>query len=143
LALNTNQSISQSINQSIDLHKYLMPVPLHLLMMCHVLVPHRKHYNVSSMFAVNIHASGVSALMQNKSYILQFSLNPTEKNLIYNLHIGEDRIPSSDNCCHLDIEMNSRFRATERTTNACRKGRNAFFPINGINEKTIRVSQII
>jgi hypothetical protein len=46
-------------------------------------------------------------------------------------------IPSSDNCCHLGIEMNSRFKATERTTNACRKGR------NGINGKTMRVSQII
>ena len=39
--------------------------------------------------------------------------------------------------------MNSRFKATERTTNACRKGRNALFPINGINGKTMRVSQII
>jgi hypothetical protein len=36
----------QSINQSIDLYKYLIPVPLHLLIMCHVLVRHRKHYNV-------------------------------------------------------------------------------------------------
>ena len=70
-----------------------MPVPLHLLMMCHVLVRHLKHYNVSSMFAVNIHANGVSALMQKKSYIMQFSLNPPENNLIYNLHIGEDKIP--------------------------------------------------
>ena len=96
------------------------------------------------LFAVKIHENGISALMQkNKSYILQFSLNPREKNLIYNLHIGDDKIPSSDNCCHLGIEMNSRFRATERTTNACRKGRNAFFPINSINGKTIRVSQII
>jgi hypothetical protein len=67
-----------------------------------------------------------------KSYILQFSLNPREKNLIYNWHIGDDKIPSSDNCCHFGIEMNSRFKATERTTNACRKGRNAFFAINGI-----------
>jgi hypothetical protein len=82
-------------------------------------------------------------LMQEKSYILQFSLNPREKNLIYNWHIGDDKILLSDNCCHLGIEMNSRFKATERTTNACRKGRNAFFPINSINEKTIRVSQII
>ena len=120
-----------------------MPVPLHLLMVCHVLVRHRKHYNVCSMFAVNIHENGVSALMQKKSCILQFSLNPREKNLIYNWHIGGDKIMSSDNCCHLVIEMNSRFKDTERTTNACRKGRNAFFPINGINEKTIRVSQII
>ena len=39
--------------------------------------------------------------------------------------------------------MNSRLNATERTTNACRKGRNAFYPINGINGKTMRVSQII
>jgi hypothetical protein len=39
-----------------------------------------------------------------KSYILQFSLNPREKNLIYNWHIGDDKIPSSDNCCHLGIE---------------------------------------
>ena len=78
-----------------------------------------------------------------KSYILQFSLNPREKNLIYNWHIGDDKIPSSDNCCHLGIEMKSCFKAPERTTNACRKGRNAFFPINSINEKTIRVSQII
>ena len=31
-----------------------------------------------------------------------------------------------------DPEMNSRFKATERTTNACRKGRNAFFVINSI-----------
>jgi hypothetical protein len=45
------------------------------------------------MFAVNIHANGVSALMQKKSYIMQFSLNPPENNLIYNLHIGEDKIP--------------------------------------------------
>ena len=112
-----------------------MPVPLHLLMMCHVLVRHRKHYNVCSMFAVNIHENGISALMQNKSYILQFSLNPREKTLIYNWHIGDDKIPSSDSCCHLGIEMNSRFKATERTTNACKKGRNAFFPINGINGK--------
>ena len=81
--------------------------------------------------------------MQKKSYILQFSLNPREKNLIYNWHIGDDKILLSDNCCHLGIEMNSRFKATERTTNACRKGRNAFFPINSINEKNIRVSQII
>ena len=28
--------------------------------------------------------------------------------------------------------MNSRFKATEQITNACRKGRNAFFAINGI-----------
>ena len=28
--------------------------------------------------------------------------------------------------------MNSRFKATERITNACRKGRNAFLAINGI-----------
>ena len=28
--------------------------------------------------------------------------------------------------------MNSRFKATEQTTNACRKGRNALFAINGI-----------
>jgi hypothetical protein len=95
------------------------------------------------LFAVKIHENGISALMQNKSYILQFSLNPREKNLIYNLHIGDDKIPSSDNCCHLGIEMNSRFRATERTNNACRKGRNGFFHINSINGKTIRVSQII
>jgi hypothetical protein len=27
-----------------------------------------------------------------KSYILQFSLNPREKNLIYNWHIGDDKI---------------------------------------------------
>ena len=79
-------------------------MPLHLLMMCHVLVRHRKHYNVCSMFAVNIHENGISALMQNKSYILEFSLNPREKNLIYNWHIGDDKIPSSDNCCHLGIE---------------------------------------
>ena len=26
-----------------------MPVPLHLLMMCHVLVRHRKHYNLCSL----------------------------------------------------------------------------------------------
>ena len=39
-----------------------MPVPLHLLMLCHVLVRHRKHYNACSMFAVNIHENGVSAL---------------------------------------------------------------------------------
>jgi hypothetical protein len=45
------------------------------------------------MFAVNIHENGVSALMQNKSYILQSSLNPREKNLIYNWHMGEDEIP--------------------------------------------------
>ena len=45
----------QSINQSIDLYKYVMPVSLHLLMMCHVLVLHRKHYNVCSMFIMNIH----------------------------------------------------------------------------------------
>jgi hypothetical protein len=42
------------------------------------------------------------------------------------------KIPSSDNCCHLGMEMNSRFKATERTTNACRKVRNVFFAINGI-----------
>jgi hypothetical protein len=59
-------------------------------------------------------------------------INPGEKNLIYNLHIGDDKIPSSDNCCHLSIEINSRLKATERKTNACRKGRNAFFAINGI-----------
>jgi hypothetical protein len=109
-----------------------MPVPLHLLMICHVLVRHQKHYNVCSMFVMNIHVNGVSALMQNKSYILQFSLNPREKNLIFNWHIGDDTIPSSDNCCHLGIEMNSCFKATERTTNACRKVRNVFFAINGI-----------
>ena len=64
-ALNTNQSI----NQSIDLYKYLMPVSLHLLMMCHVLVLHRKHYNVCSMFVMNIHGNGISALMQkNRTY---------------------------------------------------------------------------
>jgi hypothetical protein len=73
--------------------------------------------------------------MQNKSYILQFSLNPREKNLIYNWHIGDDKIPSSDNCCHLGIEMNSRFKGTERTTNACRKVRNVFFAINGNSTK--------
>jgi hypothetical protein len=95
------------------------------------------------MFVMNIHGNGISALMQKESYILQLSLNPREKNLIYNWHIGDDKILSSDNCCHLGIEMNSRFKATERTTNACRKGRNAFFPINGINEKTIRVSEIV
>ena len=106
-----------------------MPVPLHLLMMCHVLVRHQKHYNVSLMFAMNIHENGVSALMQKQSYILQFSLNPREKNLIYNWHIGDDKIPSSDNCCHLGIEMNSRFRATERTTNACRKVEMPFLPL--------------
>jgi hypothetical protein len=49
-----HQPINQSINQSIDLHKYLMPVPLLLLMICHVLVRHRKHYNACSMLAVNI-----------------------------------------------------------------------------------------
>jgi hypothetical protein len=38
-------------------------------------------------------------------------------------YIGDDKIPSSDNCCHLGIEMNSRLNATERTTNACRKSR--------------------
>jgi hypothetical protein len=121
-----------------------MPVPLHLLMMCHVLVRHRKHYNVCSLVcSENSRKWYFRFNAKNKSYILQFSLNPREKNLIYNLHIGDDKIPSSDNCCHLGIEMNSRFRATERTTNACRKGRNAFFPINSINGKTIRVSQII
>jgi len=109
-----------------------MPMSLHMLMMCHVLVRHRKHYNVCAMFAVNIHENGVSALMHNKTYILQFSLIPREKNLIYNCHIGEDKIPSSDNCCHLGIEMNSHFKATERTNNACRKGRNACFAINDI-----------
>jgi hypothetical protein len=71
---------------------------LHLLMVCHVLVRHLKHYNVCSLFAVNIHENGVSALMQKKSCILQFSLNPREKNLIYNWHIGGDKIMSSDNC---------------------------------------------
>jgi hypothetical protein len=34
---------------------YTVPVPLHLLMMCHVLVHHQKHYNVCSMFVMNIH----------------------------------------------------------------------------------------
>ena len=66
-----------------------------------------------------------------QSYILQFSLNPWEKNLIYNWHIGDDNIPSSHSGCRLGIEMNSRFKATERT-NVCRKVRNAFFAINGI-----------
>ena len=72
------------------------------------------------------------------SYILQFSLSPPEKNLIYNWHIGDGKIPSSDNCCHLGIEMNSRFKATERATNACRKGRNAFFATNGIMSKSTK-----
>jgi hypothetical protein len=59
----------QSFNQSIDLHKYLMPVSLHLLMICHVLVRHRKHYNVYSMFVMNIHGNGISSLMQkNRTY---------------------------------------------------------------------------
>jgi hypothetical protein len=30
------------------------------------------------MFVMNIHVNGVSALMPNKSYILQFSLKPRE-----------------------------------------------------------------
>ena len=59
----------QPINQSIDLYKYLMPVPLHLLMMCYVLVLQRKHYNVCSMFVMNIHGNGISSLMQqNRTY---------------------------------------------------------------------------
>jgi hypothetical protein len=77
---------------------------------------------------MNIHVNGVSALMQNKSYILQFSLNPREKNLIFNWHIGDDTIPSSDNCCHLGIEMNSCFKATERTTNV-EKFEMSFLPL--------------
>ena len=120
-----------------------MPVPLHLLMMCHVLVRHRKHYNVCSLVCSEYSRKWRFRFNVKKSYILQFLLNPRERNLIYNWHIGDDKIPSSDNCCHLDIEMNSRLKATERTTNACRKGRNALFPINGINGKTMRASQII
>ena len=61
--------------------------------------------------------------------------NPRRKNLIYiyiySWHIGDDKIPSSDNCCHLGIEMNSCFKATERTTNACRKSQMPF-AVNGI-----------
>ena len=106
-----------------------MPVPLHLLMMCHVLVRHRKHYNVCSMFAVNIHENGVSALMQKKSYILQFSLNPREKNLIYNWHIGDDKILSSDNCCHLGIEMNSRLKPQNEQLMLVEKVEMPFFPL--------------
>jgi hypothetical protein len=41
-----------------------MHVPLHLLMICHVLVRHRKHCNVCPMFAVNIHENGVSACIR-------------------------------------------------------------------------------
>jgi hypothetical protein len=81
-----------------------------------LLVRHRKHYNVCSLVCSEYSRKWRFALMQEKSYILQFSLNPRERNLIYNWHIGDDKIPSSDNCCHLGIEMNSRLKATERTT---------------------------
>ena len=56
-----------------------MPVPLHLLMMCHVLVRHQKHYNVSSMFAVNIHVNGVSALMQKIIVHITVLTKPTRE----------------------------------------------------------------
>jgi hypothetical protein len=81
------------------------------------------------MLAMNIHENAVSGLMpkKNRTYCSSHETHERKKNLIYNWHEGDDKIPSSDNRCHLGIEVNYRFKATERTINVCRIGRNAFF----------------
>ena len=70
-----------------------------------------------------------------KSSIVQFSVNSREINLNYSWNIGSDLIPSSCTYSHLGILLNSRFKSIDRTTSACRKGKNAYCAPKGISCK--------
>lgn len=72
----------------------------------------------------------------NKSCVMQFSLNPREVRVTYDWHIANSVLPVAEEYTHLGIALNSKFRSTERTSNACRKGKNSYFALNGVCDKS-------
>ena len=59
------------------------------------------------------------------------------------MHIGEELIPFAESYAHLRIDINSKFKSIDRSQNACRKRRNAYFALNGISAKTTNPSVLI
>ena len=70
-----------------------------------------------------------------KSCILQFSPTFRELNIKFSCLIAE-LIPTSNSYTHLGIDINSKLKSIERTTSACRKGRNSFFALNGVSSES-------
>lgn len=71
----------------------------------------------------------------NKSCILQFTQNARSRDIEFNWKIGNDVVPRNECYTHLGIELNSKFKPSERISNCCRKGKNAYFSLKGVNSK--------
>jgi hypothetical protein len=77
---------------------------------CTTFLKRKRHFREYSLQTSSIHCSVFGDVLihdtssaSEGAQALDIYVNRDEKNLIYNWHIGDDKILSSDKCCHLGI----------------------------------------